>query len=71
MSTIWQDRSSTFKCWKRPDARCNKCNQLGHEVVISKTKPLKQEANAQVVDQGDEDQMFVVTCFSTRDSSDH
>lgn len=26
-----------FKCWKRPDAKCNKCNQLGHEVVICKS----------------------------------
>ena len=23
-----------FKCWRRPDAKCRKCNQLGHEAVI-------------------------------------
>ena len=23
-----------FKCWRRPDAKCSKCNQLGHEAVI-------------------------------------
>lgn len=23
-----------FRCWKRPDAKCNKYNQLGHEAVI-------------------------------------
>jgi hypothetical protein len=45
---------SPFKCWKRLDARCNKCNQLVHVVVISKTKPKKQEANTEVVDQDDE-----------------
>jgi hypothetical protein len=27
-----------FKCWKRPDAKCNKCNQLGYEAVICKNK---------------------------------
>ena len=25
-----------FKCWKRPDTRCNKCNQFRHEVAIFK-----------------------------------
>ena len=27
-----------FKCWRRPDAKCSRCNQLGHEVVICKSK---------------------------------
>ncbi|XP_016755167.2 uncharacterized protein [Gossypium hirsutum] len=27
-----------FKSWKRPDAKCSKCNQLGHEAVICKVK---------------------------------
>ncbi|RDX82749.1 hypothetical protein CR513_36417, partial [Mucuna pruriens] len=22
-----------FKCWRRPDVKCNKCNQLEHEVI--------------------------------------
>ena len=60
-----------FKCQKRPNTRYNKCNQLGHEVVIRKTKPKKHEADAQVVDHYDGDQMLVATCFSTRDSSTH
>jgi hypothetical protein len=59
-----------FKCWKRPDAKCNKCNQLGHAAVICKNKFQIREANAQVADQDDEDQMFVATCFSTRSSSE-
>ena len=27
-----------FKCWRRPDVKCSKCNQLGHETVICKGK---------------------------------
>jgi len=27
-----------FKCWRILDAKCSKCNQLGHEVVICKSK---------------------------------
>jgi hypothetical protein len=60
-----------FKCWKRPDARCSKCNQLGHEAIICKTKPQKQEEDAQVASQDDEDQMFVAMCFSVQTSSNH
>ncbi|XP_073263216.1 uncharacterized protein [Populus alba] len=48
-----------FKCWKRPDARCSKCNQLGHEAIICRFKNKKQEEDAQVANQDDEDQMFV------------
>ncbi|KAL5794297.1 hypothetical protein ACOSP7_002891 [Xanthoceras sorbifolium] len=60
----------SFKCWKRPDAKCSKCNQLGHEAVICKRKFQKLEADAQVADQDKEDLMFVATCFSTRSSSE-
>lgn len=27
-----------FRCWRRPDAQCTKCNQMGHEAVICKSK---------------------------------
>jgi len=61
---------SPFKCWKRPDAKCSKCNQLGHEAVICRSKLEKQEANAQIADQEEEDQIFVATCFATKSSSE-
>jgi len=53
-----------FKCWKRPDAKCSKCNQLRDEAVICKSKFQQPEANAQVVEQDEEDHIFAATCFS-------
>jgi hypothetical protein len=60
-----------FKCWKRPDAKCSKCHQMGHEAIICRTRFQKQDEDAQVASQDDEDQMFVATCFSVQTSSDH
>lgn len=59
-----------FKCWKRLDVKCSKCNQFGHEFIICKRKIQKQEADVQVVDQDKEDQIFMETCFSTMSSSE-
>ncbi|KAA8531791.1 hypothetical protein F0562_006492 [Nyssa sinensis] len=59
-----------FKCWRRPDAKCSKCNQLGHEAVICKGKAQQQEVEAQVADQEVEDQLFVATCFASSSSSE-
>jgi len=47
-----------YKCWKRPNAKCSKCNQLGHEAIICKSKFQQQEADAQVVEQDEEDYIF-------------
>jgi len=35
-----------FKCWKIPDAKCSKCNKLGHEAVICKGK-FQQDVDAE------------------------
>ncbi|KAF3667798.1 putative ribonuclease H protein-like, partial [Capsicum annuum] len=59
-----------YKCWRRPDAKCSKYNQLGHEAVICKNKNQQQEADAQIVDGEEEDQLFVATCFSSKSSSE-
>ncbi|XP_019263915.1 PREDICTED: uncharacterized protein LOC109241607 [Nicotiana attenuata] len=56
-----------FKCWKRPDAKCKICNQLGHEAVICKGKYQKHEADAQVANE-EEDHLFVATILSTKKS---
>ncbi|OIT29632.1 protein trichome birefringence-like 35, partial [Nicotiana attenuata] len=58
----------SFKCWKRPDAKCKICNQLGHEAVICKGKYQKHEADAQVANEEEEDHLFVATILSTKKS---
>jgi len=65
-----QKGHSALKCWGRTDAKCSKCNQLGHEGTICKNKNQEEEANAQVTDQEEEDQLFVATCFSSKESSE-
>ena len=57
-----------YKCWRRPDAFCSKCNQLGHEAVICKVKGQVEEVDAQLADQ-EEGQLFVVTCSLGKKSS--
>ena len=58
-----------YKCWRRPDAKCSKCNQLGHEAVICKVKGQVKEVDAQVVDQEEEDQLFVVFVSKTKNQA--
>ncbi|RVW91659.1 hypothetical protein CK203_024127 [Vitis vinifera] len=48
-----------LRCWRRPDAKCSKCNKFGHEAVICKYKNQIQEADAQVADQEEEDQFLL------------
>ena len=59
-----------FKCWRRPDAKCSKCNKTGHEAIICKGKVQQQEVEAQVAEQEDEDQLFVASCFVSSYSSE-
>lgn len=58
-----------FKCWRRPDAKCSKCNQLGHEAVICRSNSEKHR-EAHVADQDEEDQMFAASCHSAAISSE-
>ena len=55
-----------FKYYKRPDAKCNKYNQMEYEATIFRKKFQKQDEDAQVATQDDEDQMFVATFFQSR-----
>ncbi|XP_022930159.1 uncharacterized protein LOC111436669 [Cucurbita moschata] len=59
-----------YKCWRRRDTKCSKCNQLGHEAVICKVKGQVKEVDPPIIDQEEEDQLFVVTCFLDKESSE-
>ncbi|KAH9678769.1 hypothetical protein KPL71_025858 [Citrus sinensis] len=58
-----------FKCWRRPDAKCTKCNQMGHEAVICKNENQHGE-EAKTAGQEEEDHLFDATCFSGIESSE-
>nr|KYP76422.1 Retrovirus-related Pol polyprotein from transposon TNT 1-94 [Cajanus cajan] len=58
-----------FKCWRRPEAKCSKCNQMGHEAIICKNKNCHDEG-AQIADQEEEDRLFVATCFLSSESNE-
>ena len=57
-----------YKCWKRPDAQCKICKQLGNEAVICKSKFQKDETVAQVTTEEEEDHLFVTNYSSTKKS---
>ncbi|KAK5773011.1 hypothetical protein PVK06_049314 [Gossypium arboreum] len=60
----------SYKYWRRPDAKCTKCNQMGHEAVICRNKNQQQSEEAKITDQEDEDQLFVATCFVGSESNE-
>lgn len=59
-----------YKCWRRLDVRCRKCNQIGHMEKICKNEGNQHKNEAQVADQQVEEQLFVATCFASSSSSD-
>ena len=44
-----------FKCWRRPDAKCNECNQMVHEAVICKNKNQPHGEATRAIDQEEEE----------------
>ncbi|KAL3737659.1 hypothetical protein ACJRO7_019228 [Eucalyptus globulus] len=52
----------SFRCWKRPDARCRRCHKLGHMEAICKGKAYQQTGETQVaVSEVDEEHLFVAS----------
>ena len=58
-----------FKCWKRPDVKCGKCNKMGHDEKICRSEYYRKE-NAQMANEQEEEQLFVASCFTRSSSSD-
>ena len=58
-----------FKCWKRPNVKCEKCQKMGHHEKICKNN-LQQKNEAKVADLPEEEQLFITTCFTSSSSSE-
>ncbi|CAL5331407.1 unnamed protein product [Camellia sinensis] len=58
------------KCWWRPDIKCRKCNQLGHIEKVCRSKQ-QQEGEAKMVDQQEEEHLFVASCYASKSSNEH
>ncbi|CAA0805773.1 cysteine-rich RLK (RECEPTOR-like protein kinase) 8 [Striga hermonthica] len=55
-----------MKCWWRPDIKCRKCGNMGHmERVCKSQQPEASKAQTEE----DEEQLFVVTCFASKNNS--
>ena len=54
-----------FRYWRRPEAKCSKCNQLGHEVVICKIREQQKEEEAKARVQEEEDYLVVINMNPT------
>jgi len=44
---------------------------MGHEAIICKSINQQQEKEAKVVDQEEEDQLFVATCFASSEENEN
>ncbi|CAN4086062.1 unnamed protein product [Withania somnifera] len=62
-------RHPPFKCWRKPDQQCEKCQKIGHHQKICKNNT-QQNSVAQVANHENEEQFFVATFYATSYSSD-
>jgi hypothetical protein len=60
------------RCWWRPDIKCHKCGQLGHigRVCKFQQQQQQQEEVKTVVEQPEEQQLFVASCFVANNSTE-
>ena len=52
-----------FRCWRRPDVRCRRCQKMGHIEKFCKEKGDQQQGEAHAAVQQEVDQLFVASCF--------
>lgn len=60
-----------FRCWRRPNTKCTRCNQMGHEAVICKNENQQHSDEAKVVHQEEEDHLVIASCFSSIKSNEN
>ena len=59
-----------FRCWSILDAKCSKCNQMGHVDKICKNKGNQLVNETQAVHQEEEEELFVTSCYANSSSVD-
>ena len=55
------------KCWWRPDIKCRKCGIMGHMEKVCKSQ--QSEVAKAHIEENDEEQLFVATCFAAKNNS--
>lgn len=66
-----KDNHPHFRCWKKPDIKCRRCQKMGHIEMICPEKrgQAKKEAQA-AVEEEEEEQLFVASCNTASSCSD-
>ncbi|XP_017640178.1 uncharacterized protein LOC108481577 [Gossypium arboreum] len=54
-----------FRCWRRPNVKCRRCNLIGHIERFCKELRNQQQGGAHVVVKEEEDHLLVGFCFSS------
>ncbi|KAG6469463.1 hypothetical protein ZIOFF_074180 [Zingiber officinale] len=53
-----------YKCWRRPDVKCNNCHKFGHIARFCQEKDSRQDATEGAVN-NEVELMFTTSCFAT------
>ncbi|XP_048135638.1 uncharacterized protein LOC125315239 [Rhodamnia argentea] len=52
----------SFRCWRRPDAKCRRCHKMGHMEAIRKENNHQQAGEAQIaMNETEEERLFVAS----------
>ncbi|KAG6496746.1 hypothetical protein ZIOFF_044618 [Zingiber officinale] len=53
-----------YKCWRRPDVKCNNCHKFGHTARFCQEKDSRQDATEGAAN-NEVELMFTASCFAT------